>query len=618
MARPQRFENDFTDCYRRNIAALTAFQPDVAAIVDAASIPDGVTSATGRDGSRTFLIPSNDGRLTWFGQSSMPTVSAAEVFAGFLSDGANITLPGVLTGVEPLVVAGKLPAHAALFIVEQSPLQLKLAMHLHDYADLLAAGRLVFVLDEDGALAESLRIFFERHPGYELPVHLLTVPQRSAAEITELQRGLEEAGQVVLDVHTRMVDSSVKRLGSRTVRSLPSAPRVAVLSVDPRPASLEQAGRIGRGLTRLGWPHELCIPDAPGKCHLAARLQAIDNVAADLVLFVNGGAGSMCALLPDELPVASWYFPEAIVQPPTTEAVDRRQVAFAATQAVCDALVGAGIPASLIEGCALAADDTMYGPVTLSQQESDALHVDVAVLMNLPDDRPEACNVELVSHVALWRALQASVKRNVDRYRNGIAEELLDEAQRDSGTTLSDAMVREHFLGFVRSRIAPATIARAAAEVLTAKSCHVWVWGHNWPSIGQGEEIRRGAIPVADALNRIMNAAGVVLLPDSSPLAIQTALDALAAGAHVICRAPDEPFERAYPGLAGLAPHLHFYRTSRELEDLVRRLKSRERARSDQPDAARTMVLKEHSVAQRLRFIVKTLRERQTHNVPSG
>ena len=137
-----------TDRYHRNQAALRAFQPSVAAILDEVAIPEEVKPATGRDGSDTFLIPDETGRHVWFGGSSMPGISAAEIFAGFRGDGSNASLPGVLTGVEPLVVAGQMAAHTALFVVEQDPLQLKLAMHLRDYSDLFAGGRLVFVLIE--------------------------------------------------------------------------------------------------------------------------------------------------------------------------------------------------------------------------------------------------------------------------------------------------------------------------------------------------------------------------------------------------------------------------------------------------------------------------------------
>ena len=116
-----------TPFYRDNLAALASFQPRVAEIVDAARIPPGVTPARGRDGSSTLLVPAEEGGSIWFGGSSMPSVSAVEMFAGFVSDGRNVSLPGVLTGVEPLVVINKLPLHTALFVVEEHAWHVRLA-----------------------------------------------------------------------------------------------------------------------------------------------------------------------------------------------------------------------------------------------------------------------------------------------------------------------------------------------------------------------------------------------------------------------------------------------------------------------------------------------------------
>ncbi len=606
-----------TERYHRNQAALRAFQPSVAAALDEVLIPEEVKPATGRDGSDTFLIPDETGRPVWFGGSSMPGISASEIFAGFRGDGSNVSLPGVLTGVEPLVVASKMATHTALFVVEQDPLQLKLAMHLRDYSDLFAGGRLVFVFGKDEDLARNLCTFFESHPGYELPTRLLTVPQRSAAEIADLQRDLEAAGKAAAAVYARLVESHVQALGSRERGPLPPAPRVTALSIDPRPGSLEQARRIGRALTKLQWSHQLCIPDAPDKCHITARLRAVNEVAADLVLFVNSMAGPMRPLLPDNLPVASWFLPEAVAQPFVAEEPRGGDVIFASSRTLHDRLTAAGVPAGVIERSEVAADDTVYRPVILSASGDRAMHVDVAILMDLPDDRPEACDITLASHLALWRALQATVEQNADRYRDDIAEELLDMAQRDSGTRLQDPKVRRHFVSLIQARIAPAMIARAAAKRLISADYRVGLWGCNWPQLMEAQEIRRGPIPTGEALNEVFNAARIVILPDSSAQAVQTMLDAFATGTPVICRQPDQPFEQEYPTLIDLVPHLHFYRSSRELLDSVHDLTGGDKGASERARAVRAMVCSKHTVAERLTAIVETLRRRQALNVRS-
>ena len=283
---------------------------------------------------------------------------------------------------------------------------------------------------------------------------------------------------------------------------------------------------------------------------------------------------------------------------------------FACSRTLPEALVRVGVPAGEVEPGDVAADDAIYRPITLSPEERSELRVDAALLMDVPDDRPEACNIDLASHVTLWHTLQDVMTRRVETYQHDVAQEILDTAQHQSGTTLEDARVREHFVNLIRTRIAPAEAARSAARTLLENACRVGLWGSNWPAFDGNPKLRYSAIPVGDALNRVFNAARVVVLPDLSAMSVQTALDALAAGASVACRRPDEPFEREHPSLARLMPHFHFYRTSRELLNTVRGLARGKGVHPDAPEAARTMVLAEHTVTHRMRFVIETIRNR--------
>jgi len=270
--------------------------------------------------------------------------------------------------------------------------------------------------------------------------------------------------------------------------------------------------------------------------------------------------------------------------------------------------VRAGHPPEAIVRCPPGAEDVSHPAIEHEAQPWVARGVDAAMLMDLPDDRPEACNVTLPSHMALWRALQSAVRRNADGYRDALAGELLDDAQQESGTSLADPQVREHFVTLLRIRIAPATLARTSVETLLAQDCRVAVWGDNWPEFGAESDIRRGPIPTGEGLIELLRTARVVVLPDTSAWSVQTALDALAAGTAVVCRAADAPFEREYPELADLTRYLHFYRSQRGLADLVHRLSLPVRTESRESREARLSVAARHTVARRLQFIVDTLR----------
>ena len=600
-----------SDRYRLNIEALEAFLPELADAVDAQPIPDSVTPATGRDGCDTFRVRDTDGSFAWFGRSSMPSVSADVLLADFVSDGRNVVLPGVLTGHEPAALAAKVPAHTAVFVIEPSLLATKLAMHLGDYVSLLRSGRLVFMVAEPDDIVESFRRFFEAHPGYELPSHLLPVPYCSARQISRLQAQLELAAQVVVPAQRDHLQRLVDVMGARPGRPMPEKPRVAILGTDAGPHAIEQARRVARAMGAMGWTHRICVPDAPGQCHTLMRMAAVERVDADLVLFVNTLPGPHGAMLPSHVSPACWLLPEAVVPATVDAAESERTTFFAAAPCICDALIAAGVPTERIERCDVAADDTVHRPVELSEADRAELAVDVAVIADVPDDRPAVCQVELASHLVLWRALQDVTAARADRYTDAMATELVDEAQAVSGTSLFDDNMRAQFEALLKARIAPATLARVVVDTLVGQGYGVACWGYGWSESADGVERRRGAIPTGAALNRVYQGASVVVLPQAAPLSLQRALDALAGGASVVCRAWGASFRDAFPDLASLEPHLHFYETRNQLAGRVRKLLDRRAGVAEAANAARAMVMAEHTTARRLQHLVATTRRRR-------
>jgi hypothetical protein len=329
-------------------------------------------------------------------------------------------------------------------------------------------------------------------------------------------------------------------------------------------------------------------------------------------------------LIPADLSVVSWYLPGAIVQPIDASNLRPRDLILACSREVREDLVRSGAPAESVKFCGVSADDILYHPVSLSANERPADGSEVAILLDLPDDRAEACGIEQASQVEFWNRLREIVLRRADVYDRDNADRFLDEAQRQGATAPQDPKLRGHFVEMLRSRVAPAALARAAAGTLLKNGIRVAIWGHNWPpcggrgescsgrrddaSSGLGPDARRGPVPSGDALNTVFNAVKVVLIPDCSPAAVQTALDALAAGANVILRRPDEPFDHLYPDLASVAPLLSFYTTTSTLMDTLTMLSALPGSGGDLRERARSVVLREHTLTRRLNAVVETLR----------
>ena len=593
------------DRYRANLDALQAFQPQVAAEVDSATISDGVKPATGRDGSDTFLIPTTKGH-EWFGQSSMPRISATEMFSNVAYHQGNVLLPGIFSGWEARIVADRLAPYAAVFVVESQAQQIKLALHVHDYTDLFRAGRLVLITGED--VCESVLAFFDTHPGYELPTHLFHVPQRTAAQTAELQRLLEQAGEGVLRIQTDVVDASVRAIRKRVDGAhLPDRPRLAVLSAAAGADTVENVSRIRRALDDLGWAYETCVAESPDQCHLAARMQAIARADADFVLYVDDSVGTARTILPDQLPVVSWYVSQRAATGRLGTGCGPFDLFLTSSASLQAELSTAGVDVDAIMRCEVATDPSIFFPTHARPETCGRDSGSVAVVMDLPDDRAEANDVSLPSHIALWNAMREIVEQDVDEFRDESAHAILAEAQRTSGTELCEASSRDHFVNLLGTRIAPAAIGRLAVARMIQAKLDVTVWGVNWSS--EDCATQSGSIPRGRRLNEMFNAFEWTVFPFSP--AMQMIVDAIAGGAMVAARAGRVPLAQACPALAPILDSVYVYRNTSELIETLRESETARQHRRQNCEVMRERLLAEHTIAHRLTWIADRVRDRQ-------
>jgi len=587
--------------FQSNLDALSIIQPDVARGVEATKIPESVACAVGRDGNSTFLLTDTVGKRRWFGGSSMPSISAVESLAGFVSDGTNITLPGILTGAELLLLAGRCPAHVAIYIAERDPLQLRLAFHLYDYVELIRGGRLVILMGDEPQ--ERLRAWVEGHPGYELPSQIIRVPQRRLAEIHDLQRRFEASGERLTASIQENVTAIRSSLQQRIYGPLPDRPRIAVISIDARSESLREMPGVVRSLGGIGWPHESCLPDQPQHIHTLARLRIIQRCAAEAVIVLGPCPKALRSLLPDELPVATWHLPTSPSSDAGVESTQRRDVFVVPTADAARRLRDAGLSADRIHVSPPAMDATLIPVAGKPEGRAGDSSPSIAFLMDSPDDRPESCDVTWTSHVTLWRALQTIILENPDEEEASV-EMLLSRGEEKSGTTLTDASIRRMFKDFLAARILPACRGRAWVASIATQGHDLGVWGQGWPVRSGGGDPRRGPIPGPAERMRIFAGARVAVLPENSIRAIQWALESLAVGTPAIVRGSRGGFVETYPDLVGIAPYLTFFQTSRELTTAVADASARKAPCDRDIGLARELVLKEHTLARRLERMI--------------
>jgi len=599
---PDGFASERARCLARNLKVLHRVQPEAAAMVASASLPT-FEPTVGRDGSATFLLRDCEGGQAWFGGSSMPEVSSRAMFGGFVSDGSSLALPSVLTGMDLLVLLDRLPAHAAVFVMETSPAMVNLAMRLYDYAAPIEAGRLVWLIGSDRSAA--VVNFFASHVGYELPCHVPRVPQCPPQELALLQRELEGAAVEVGAALAQAVRRASAALGGLSFSPITNTPCVAVVGVDPRAATINRAHGVGRALTALGWRWGACIPDAPDKCHSLARLDLMERLRPEVVLFMGGCPEPFRAILPEGLAVVSWCAISGHEDANMAARLRPRDLWCAETVADRGRWIERGMPEGQVCVLDVGVDEDGY---RLAPRTGGNL-ADVAMWIDPPDDRPGSCGVTLASHVALWRSMQHVLDRACDNYTYETADAFFRQAETESQVRITDAAVRARFLGMLRNVIAPARVAFAIASRLGTLGVKVDVFGANWPRNALTQGCRpKGPMPIEPARSSKVASYRLVVLGHCVGPSVELAMQTLSSGVAVACRGTGADVLAANPDRTALVQRIRFYRTRDELEDIVHAVIASNEVDREKANALRSGIVASDSYQARLRRIHERLR----------
>ena len=591
--------------YRGNLTALSETEPQLAEQLEALDIPATVEQAAGRDGSDTFRIRGDDGSWHWFGRSSMPTVSAASLLGGFQSSGRNVILPGIGTSHEIPLVAARLPPHCAVLVHEADLLAVKLALHLQDFSEMIRRSRLVLLCGED--LIEALVEAYRRRPGLEFPHQMLPLPTQSAAQQERARLLLQAAAQRVALEQGEAAEALAGEVSRRTCFSLGPSPRVAVLSRDPRPETVELARGLTEALNRLGWPAACAVPDRPDACHALSRLQLIRRRQPDLVLLLNCLAGPLAGFLPERQPTCSWLITVDSVEGGSPDWLASSGPVFAAQPAILERLIAAGAGRDQVHLLERATDPTVFDPQRLDAEARKRWACQVAVLADGCDLRASAMNITLASQVRLWEALCRRAEGMIDHWRDGLAERLLELGEGDGDARLSEPELRNRFLALIRHRLMPTLTARFMIERLVGEKLDLAVWGTGWETHSSVRRLVKG--PGTDAAGRhaAYTAAQVVVRPWYDEHTPQTVLDCLAADGCPVFLLPEGRLDRLHPQLHDVLKQAPGAASPTKLAALAKRLLADTHSRREATARARQEVLDMHTLTVRLTTIRDTM-----------
>ncbi len=603
------------DRFAENLTCLKDSQPEVAAFIENATIPDSVLLLTGRDGQPTFQLSSNDQTIEWLGASSMPSVSAPQILSHLETTDVNAIIPGIVTGLEPLVLLEKLPLSSAVFVVEPNPLLIKLAFHLYDYTAHMRTGRLI-VVTTDGWV-DQFCAFFETHPGYEFPTQMITVPLCTSHKFALVQQQVERAGQTIFAFHSQQLMRIKASLDAATPPNL-QTPRMAVIAVDSRPCVLEELDHIVRAAEQLSWPVVSCRGDVPSQRHPIQRLRCVQQVNANIVIAVGGWSQTFGQLLPASASVICWLTSSSAV--PNVDATDlaRIDLVVAPTTRLKRHIETWPIKYDSLRVCPAAIDEPEIEqptPPTIAADDS----VDVAIVADLPDDRPASFGISLPSQLRLWQAMRDvacdQIKTKVEL---ASPEEMLVIALKHSGIHLKEKAISQQFAIWLEHQILPARRAIATAEALQQAGIKFALYGWGWSELSDGHFQSVQASCLTATRERASASAKAVVIPLAHDVELQFLIECLSQAKPVICHGSAASFSQDYPELSSVTGFVDFYRGMDELVSAACTAICPNPLATRRYADAQSQVMREHTWPLRLLIVARSLLMKKQTPVSAG
>jgi len=598
---PEHIQIQFT----QNLAELRRRQPEVADLLERTGIPDFAVPAMGRDGSFTFRMTSNCGRTTWFGGSSMPSISAEAILAEVSATGGSVILPGMMTGQEALVLLQKLPTSAAVFIIEPDAGNLVIAMHLRDYAAALKSGRLVLLPMQ--LFPEVMKGLFKRFPGYVMPARMVTSPLLAHGEFELIQQRIGELAQTVFSIQEDVSARAREKVAARMSMGISARPRLAIVIPAGGDASLVSHA-LARAMRELDWPHVLIMQDHPGNMHVSALLSELASFEPELCLVINRTLGQVMGRGQIDVPAISWFLPGASLSREMPESSFGTSIYFASSPTQVSQLSDFGYPSERLAVCPVGLSSISETPIIATLKGPETRISTHVVIAPATDDQPQGSNVTLPSHVRLWNRLQELAQLEACDNKGSAAESLVRQAMHDIGMVGDDPHVVDFFTRAYRERLSPAALHRADEATLSRFAPSP---AHFSPDefCAWSRALRNDRMAEITIESIRVSGLRMVLIPCDFVQRSNCLLEAITLGMAVVIREADNDSNAKSSVFPDLAPLLFHYRSLDELTNAIQRA---ERVTVATRYETACRVRADHTITKRVEFMVSALR--RIHN----
>lgn len=518
-----------------NLAALAHTDSAVAATLDAARprMPDAIAAVT-RDDQLNLRLPTPDGQSTWFGGTSIPQTRATALISQFEAGNANVLLPGISEGSEAVLLLKQLGSHRAVIVWEPEPVNLLLALRLHDFAQAIEDDRLVFVVSDEEHLAEALLATLERRPGHFCPDRIMMWPWHSFAGISDCRSAVETVYHQTEHRRRKLLSKLQQRFASLPPSSPTAGPmNAALLSIHANEETWAWADGIASAARQADWQLRSAVIRIPADVHPLSRAsmlaEGLDRLP-QAALLLDVCRTDIADVLPPSVPAITWLTHHTPITKNMTARLGPADRVIAVDSKLTDELTAAGLDTKRISIRPL--------PSLLVNDDPPPDWIDrpydVVIIANIASTEPTAYGHELQTHAKLWQAAIESIRSRVNHFTDADIEAVLDAAESKLRMRIDHSEARQHICQALSGPVAAGIVWHDVAQIIAQHKLTSAHWGKGW-SAATGRKLA-GPIPDLAGRAAIYRQAKCVVFASPTGIVPPDVLLAAQAGAAVIWR----------------------------------------------------------------------------------
>jgi len=543
--------------FERNLAAIEKTGPELATQLDkkkgsgpfCAQHPSGLPGKTDltpfpvepiptttRDGQTNFRLVRPDGSWEWFGRTSIPTVRAEAILARSDMGNANILLPAIGEGTEAALITKRLTRHRALFVWEENPTAMYLALQLHDLADAIADERFIPLVCPLDNLAHTLASWLIDHPGHLCPRRLLMWPWQTVMDLNPCRVALETAAQTAESQKQHVL----QKLRTKPARS--ANPHIALLAINSDDTTLEMIEALSAGAAELGYEATDLAIRRPCDVHPLARVTRLAETGMpELAVLVDTTRREICDVLPDDVPAVTWLSARTPIRTNLISRISPNDPVAVTGARRRDQMIAGGIDADRVHVCppACLAPPADSEPIPGSEHRP----IDLLILADLSPLEPERFGYTLNTHTKIWNTAIDLLRTRIEHFTDDQAPALLARAEKKAAAAIEDDDLRNAMIEHLANPVANTLAWSFFAQTIAEHEVTLEIRGFGWRELGQ---------PLANAAQRhaLLAQATTVLHLDVTGEASPTVMAAAGHGSLVL--AHRHPRDKAPGGLATL------------------------------------------------------------------